>query len=77
MFIDNFAVLGIEHCILNKLADTFSPDTVMGLDDALTTKIAAETTDSSIERARATTKLKILEDGLRTLNRLDPHKQLS
>ena len=75
--IDNFAVLGIEHCLLKELADTFSPDTVMGFDDALTTKIAAETKDASVERARVTTKLKSLEEGLHILNRLNPHHPLS
>jgi hypothetical protein len=31
VIVDNFSVLGIEHCLLDGLPDTLSPDTVMKL----------------------------------------------
>ncbi|KAK0301568.1 hypothetical protein LTR82_018243 [Friedmanniomyces endolithicus] len=41
----------------------------MGLEDDMVQKIAAENQDSVIERTRTQEKVRILEDGLRTLNR--------
>lgn len=74
VMVDNFAVLAIESCVMDGLSDTFSPDTVMKFDDILIRNIAAETEESQIERARTVTKLKSLEAGLQTLNRLNRNK---
>jgi len=74
VIVDNFSVLGIEHCLLDGLPDTLSPDTVMKFDDTSTRNIAAETEDSQIERARAIKKLKSLEVGLQILNRFSRSK---
>ena len=74
VMVDNFGVLGIERCILDGLSDIFSPDMVMRLDDSLIRNIAAETEESQIERARTIKKLKSLEAGLQTLNRLNRNK---
>ena len=73
--VDNFAVLAIENCILNKLSNTFSPETMMKLDDHVIEKIALETEDSQVERARAVRKLKSLEAGLQTLSRFSRNKE--
>ena len=75
VLVDNFAVLGIENCLLSMLPEMFSPDTVMKLDEGLTKNIAKETEDSLQERARVTRKLESLEAGLKTLNRLGRHKR--
>ena len=75
VLVDNFAVLGIENCLLNMLPETFSPGTVMGLDEGLTEDIATETEDSLNERARVIRKLDSLETGLKTLNRLGQYKR--
>lgn len=69
MLVDNIAVLGIESCLLEGLEDAFTAQTVMGLEDDLVQKIAAENQDSVTERTRTQEKLRILEDGLHTLNR--------
>ena len=69
VIVDNFAVIGIEHCLLDGLSETFSPDSVMKLDETVMRNIAAETEDSAIERAQAMKKLKSLEVALQTLNR--------
>ncbi|KAI9728686.1 MAG: hypothetical protein M1828_002792 [Chrysothrix sp. TS-e1954] len=75
VFVDNFASLCIEQCLLNVLSDTFSPESVIKLDDAAITRIAAETDASNAERKRTMTRLKTLESGLDTLNRLHRHSQ--
>ncbi|KAK0890676.1 hypothetical protein LTR91_022708 [Friedmanniomyces endolithicus] len=67
--VDNIAVLGIESCLLEGLKDAFTAQTVMGLKDDMVQKIAAEDQDSVTERTRTQEKVRILEDGLRTLNR--------
>ncbi len=69
MLVDNIAVLGIESCLLEGLKDAFTAQTVMRLEDDLVQKIAAENQDSVTERTRTQEKLRILEDGLHTLNR--------
>ncbi|KAL6717733.1 hypothetical protein ACLMJK_003818 [Lecanora helva] len=46
VIVDNFAVLGIESCVLGGLFDTFSPEVVLELDDSLIKSIAAETEES-------------------------------
>ena len=74
VMVDNFAVLGIESCVLYGLFDTFSPDIVLELDDSLIRNIAAETEESQSERARTIQKLKSLEAGLQTLNRFNRNK---
>src|SRR6266536_4466878 len=74
VLIDDFAILGTEHFLLDGLPDIFSPDTVMKLDERLTMDIAAESEDSRTERDRTIKKLEILEAGLQTLNRLGRHK---
>jgi hypothetical protein len=72
--VDNFAILGIEVCLMERLSDMVSSDVVMNLDDEVVQEIAAEQPDSQIERARALTKLQSLEAGLQTLQRLGRHK---
>ena len=74
VMVDNFAVLGIESCVLDRLFDMFSPDIVLELDDSLIRNVAAETEESQLERARTIKKLKCLEAGLQTLNRLNRNK---
>ena len=72
--VDNFAILGVEFCLLEKLSDMFSSSVVMDLDDKVVEEIAAEQADSQIERDHALTKLQDLEAGLKTLQRLRPLK---
>lgn len=72
--VDNFAVLGVEFCLLEGLKDAFAAHVVMGLEDDLVKKIAAENEESVTERTRAQEKLRILENGLHTLNRFRRYK---
>lgn len=44
--VDNFAILGIESCLLERLSDMLSSEVVMGLDDEVVQEIAAEQPDS-------------------------------
>jgi len=51
VIVNNFSVLEIEHCLLNKFLDTLSSNTMIKLDDTLTRNIVAKIKDSQIERA--------------------------
>ena len=59
--VDNFAILGVEFCLLEKLSDMFSSEVVMNLDDGVVEEIAAEQPDSQVKRVRALTKFQSLE----------------
>ncbi|QVM09978.1 hypothetical protein D8B26_004642 [Coccidioides posadasii str. Silveira] len=68
--VDNFAVLAIEQCILKKLPLIFNPEVITNLDDKTLEAIAAETTESKVERSHALEKLKFLSPALQNLKRL-------
>lgn len=72
--VDNFSVLSIEKCLLQKLPEMFTPEIVIGLDDAQIEGIASESEESRAERSRATEKLQVLEETLNVLRSLDRHK---
>ena len=72
--VDNFAVLAIEHCVIENIPTIFTPDVAMNLDEKVLRNIAAQSTGSKAERDRTSAKLKSLELGLQTLNRLAHHK---
>jgi hypothetical protein len=72
--VDDFSVLAVEKCLMKRLPDLLSPKTVMTLDDATVTQIAAESEESKIERSGATDKLKVLESALVVLRSLERHK---
>lgn len=72
-FVDDFAVLAVEKCLLQRLPHLLSAQTVMGLDDATVARIAAESEESQLERSLANEKLKILEPTLEVLRGLDRH----
>ena len=72
--VDNFSVLSIEKCLLQKLPEMFTPEIVMDLDDAQIESIAAESEESQTERNRATEKLNVLQSTLKVLQSLDRHK---
>ncbi|WEW59424.1 hypothetical protein PRK78_004896 [Emydomyces testavorans] len=70
MVVDNFAVLAIERCILEKLPNIFTPEVVLNLNEKTLQNIAAETEESKIERSRNLAKLESLRSGLHILTRL-------
>ena len=72
--VDNLSVLAVEKCLVEPLPDLLSPQTVVSLDDATVTSIAAETEESKLDRSRASHKLKVLESALIVLRSLDRHK---
>ncbi|KAI9722079.1 MAG: hypothetical protein M1828_004893 [Chrysothrix sp. TS-e1954] len=74
MFIDNFAILAVEYCVLEKLADFFTPQTVLDLDDDTVEEIAGETSQTRVERTRALAKLESLDAGLQVLRRIQRQK---
>ena len=72
--VDNFCVHVIEECLLNALPNIFTPDMILYMDGTKIEDIAAETEESKAERASSTKKLRILEETLSILHRLDRHK---
>lgn len=74
VLVDNFAVLAIERCVIEKIPTTFTPGIAMNLDDKAVNDIAAETEESTTARDQNMTKLENLETGLQTLNRLAHHR---
>lgn len=65
--IDDFSVLAVEACFVEKLPGLFCPEDVFDLSDETVALIAAEDEESAAERSRCIEKLKVLENGLREL----------
>jgi hypothetical protein len=51
--VDNFSVLSIEKCLLQKLPDMFKPETVIGLDDTQVPRRVRSPGLSEVERQRS------------------------
>ncbi|KAF1813831.1 hypothetical protein P152DRAFT_394067 [Eremomyces bilateralis CBS 781.70] len=71
--VDEVSVLAIERCLLQKLPELISAHIICDMDDDEIQHIASENQDSAQERARATTKLGILESGLIELKRVNKY----
>ncbi|KIX04462.1 uncharacterized protein Z518_05330 [Rhinocladiella mackenziei CBS 650.93] len=68
--IDAFGMYAMEVCLLDKLPHVFDPREVHGLEEKMIRKVAAESPESIIEREDAERKLSILEQSLKTLQRM-------
>jgi hypothetical protein len=66
-FVDDFSVLAVESCLVQKLPTLFCPEDVLDIDDTTVATLASEDEESTTERARCNEKLKILEEGLKAL----------
>lgn len=64
---DDFSVLAVECCVVQKLPGLFSPEVVYLLDDETVRRIAAEDEAAAAERARLADMLSVLEAGLEDL----------
>ncbi len=69
--IDAFGVYAIEASLLPELPDVLSLAVVGELDDEAVTRLAAESTACARERGGLETKLSVLTQSLKTLQRLD------
>jgi hypothetical protein len=65
--IDDFSVLAVEVCFIEKLPSLFCPEDVFDLSNETIALLAAEDEGSATERARYSEKLKVLENGLSEL----------
>ncbi|KAJ4345899.1 uncharacterized protein N0V89_012035 [Didymosphaeria variabile] len=65
--IDDFSVLAVEVCFIEKLPNLFCPEDVFNLTEETISTLAAEDEESAAERARCSEKLQVLENGLREL----------
>lgn len=76
-FVDDVSVLAIEDCLIGKVSGLFRSDKVFKMSPDDISRLAGETTESSIERKRLVEKRKILDAGLRGLKGLQKQKQVA
>ncbi|CAI4214296.1 unnamed protein product [Parascedosporium putredinis] len=73
--IDDFSVLVVESCVLQRLLNLLSSDTIRNLDDATIKDIAQESDSSAAARTRLQDRLEILQGGLVVLRKLEQGMQ--
>ncbi|KAL5115144.1 hypothetical protein ACEQ8H_006980 [Pleosporales sp. CAS-2024a] len=76
--IDDFSVLAIEACLIQKLDTLFTAEDVVDLDDAKLAFLAAEDGEASAEREASAEKLRILQEGfgaLQSMRAMSPFSQ--
>ncbi|KAI3325725.1 P-loop containing nucleoside triphosphate hydrolase protein [Xylariaceae sp. AK1471] len=69
-FIDEFSRLAIESCLVAKLPNLFTPEMVVGMDDAVLKCIAGESQEMTPEKATLTRRKQMLQDALEGLEKL-------
>ncbi|KAI1484675.1 P-loop containing nucleoside triphosphate hydrolase protein [Biscogniauxia mediterranea] len=67
-FVDDISVNAIETCLIQRLPEVFSPDVVWDLDEDAVERLGSEAESTIKERIDLTTKLNILESGLKDLD---------
>ncbi|KAK2846368.1 hypothetical protein FQN49_005790 [Arthroderma sp. PD_2] len=75
--VDNFSILAVEACLMNRLPGLFSPETACSLNDSDIQRIAAESQRSAEERVRLTEALSVLDTGYQHLSRLNTYPSKS
>lgn len=71
--IDNIGSLAVEACLIQKLPTLFMADTVYDLEDTTIHGLAGESNEVVEEREKAAQKLKLLQNCLHDLKRLDKY----
>ncbi|EXJ69828.1 uncharacterized protein A1O5_06900 [Cladophialophora psammophila CBS 110553] len=68
-FVDNVVVLGVESCLLSKLEEMFSPETVAEMKDDKLQLLGGETPEIISERRNLEARLRTLEEALKNFRR--------
>ncbi|ETS74022.1 hypothetical protein PFICI_13888 [Pestalotiopsis fici W106-1] len=76
-FIDDVSVLAIENCLVGKVSELFRSDKILNMGPEDISRLAGETTESSVERKRLVEKRKVLNAGLQELVGLKKMRQIS
>lgn len=76
-FIDDMSILAIEDCLISKLPSLFKSGTVLAMSEEDISRLAGETSGSSLERKRLDAKHRILESGLQGLKSLRKRRNLA
>ena len=69
-FVDDISILAVERFLLKKVPELLFPKTIVSLDDAQISSMAAETEDSRNDRTQTNRKLKVLTNAHLTLRNL-------
>lgn len=77
VLVDNVATLAIEVCLSSRLSELLSPTSILEMDAASITAIAAEPEESQIEREQLTRKLEVLQSGLDICKRYVGHSGIA
>lgn len=70
-------MLAIEDCLIGRISELFQPSNVVKMSPEDISRLAGETTESSIERKRLEEKRRILDSGLRGLKGLQKQRNLT
>ncbi|KAK4552409.1 hypothetical protein LTR86_010423 [Recurvomyces mirabilis] len=73
-FIDDFSVLGIEQCLIQKMSSLFTPEVLQAMTTKDIAAIVAESPETGAERRQCNERLAVLEAGLQNLKVLDRHR---
>ncbi len=76
-FIDDVSVLAIEDCLIGGVSDLFRPRKVLKMSPEDISRLAGETTESSVERKHLEEKRDILDAGLRGLKGLQKQRRFA
>ncbi|KAH0840733.1 Dynamin family protein [Fonsecaea pedrosoi] len=68
-FVENVVMLGVESCLLSKLEEMFSPETVAQMKEDKLQLLGGETPEMISERTDLTTRLKTLDTALKNCRR--------
>ncbi|KIW92753.1 uncharacterized protein Z519_06601 [Cladophialophora bantiana CBS 173.52] len=68
-FVDNVVVLGVESCLLSKLEEMFSPETVAEMQDDKLQLLGGETPEIISKRRNLEARLRTLEEALKNFRR--------
>ncbi|KIW65400.1 hypothetical protein PV04_07663 [Phialophora macrospora] len=68
-FVDNVVILGVESCLLSKLEELFTPETVVQMEEDTLNIVGGESEDVRTERQELNKQLETLNDSLKRCRR--------
>ncbi|KJZ70525.1 hypothetical protein HIM_10069 [Hirsutella minnesotensis 3608] len=75
-YVDDVSVLAVENCLVQRLPEIISTNAICDLDDEDVCRLAGESPETSAERVRLAEKIRVLEEGLERLKRLNRNQPI-